>query len=67
MPDFIEMKDLVVGKAYELEARNINVGIWDGKEFHGIRHKFGRRFIDAEIHWDLCTHYGTAQATRELV
>ena len=62
----IELKDLVIGRAYELEARNLRIGIWDGREFHGIRHKFGNKFIDGEIHWDLDDFCGTAKAVREL-
>ena len=63
---YIPLKDLKVGQAYLLNARNIQVGIWDGKEFHGIRHKFGEKFMDAEIHYDLDTRHGTALAIKEL-
>ena len=62
----IELKDLVIGRAYELDARNIPIGIWDGEKFHGIRYKFGDKFMCAETHWDLDDHYGTAKAIREL-
>lgn len=62
----IPLEELEVGAAYELEARNIHIGIWDGKEFYGIRYKFGDRFIDSEIHYDLDDHYGTAKAIRKL-
>ncbi|KKL80585.1 hypothetical protein LCGC14_2003360, partial [marine sediment metagenome] len=30
------------------------------------RLKFGKKFIDTEVHWDLDDHYGTAQAIRKL-
>jgi hypothetical protein len=63
---FIPLDELEVGKAYELQARNIHYGIWDGEMFHGIRYKFGKKFMDTEIHWDLCERHGTANAIREL-
>jgi hypothetical protein len=62
----IPIEELEIGYAYELEARNIFIGIWDGKEFHGIRTKFGNKFMDSEIHYDLDDHYGTAKAIRKL-
>lgn len=63
---YIPLEELEVGKAYELESRNLSVGVWDGKEFHGIRTKFGNQFMDSEIHYDLDDHYGTAQAVALL-
>jgi len=63
----VPLEELIVGEAYELEARNIRIGVWDGKEFHGIRTKFGDRFIDAEIHYDLDARHGTAKAVRRLI
>jgi hypothetical protein len=62
----IKLEELEVGEAYELVARNIRIGIWDGKEFHGIRHKFGGTFMDTELHWDLDKYFGTAKAIRKL-
>lgn len=64
--NFIQLKKLEIGQAYALESRNLGIGIWDGKEFHGIRFKFGDLFMDSETHWDLDDHYGTAQALRKL-
>ena len=58
----IPLKELEIGKCYELESRNLNQGVWDGKEFHGIRYKFGDLFMDSEIHYDLDDRHGTAQA-----
>ena len=63
---FIPLADLEVGECYELESRNLPRGVWDGEKFHGIRLKFGKKFIDTEVHWDLDDHYGTAQAIRKL-
>lgn len=69
-PDHLKVKvpleELEVGSAYELHARNISIGVWDGREFHGIRYKFGSSFMDSEIHWDLDDHHGTAVAIRKL-
>jgi len=63
----IPLAELEVGECYELESRNLRSGVWDGKEFHGIRYKFGDLFMDSEIHYDLDDHYGTAQAVCKLV
>jgi len=50
----IKIEDLQDRKLYRLLARNIKIGVWNAarQEFLGIREKFGRRFIDAELHWD---------------
>ncbi len=66
LPKYIPLADLEIGECYELESRNLQRGIWDGRNFHGIRLKFGSKFIDVETHWDLDDHYGTAQAIRKL-
>ena len=62
----VKLQDLIVGECYEVQSRNIRHGVWDGKEFHGIRHKFGDYFMDSEIHYDLDDHHGTAKAIRIL-
>ena len=62
----IPLEDLVIGRCYELHSRNLCRGVWDGKEFHGIRTKFGQQFMDSEIHYELDSRYGTAVAVREL-
>lgn len=66
IPNKIPLTDLEVGEAYELHARNISRGVWDGRAFHGIRRKFGGAFMDNEIHYDLDDRYGTAVAIRKL-
>ena len=58
----IPLDKLEIGQCYELESRNLQRGVWDGKAFHGIRYKFGDLFIDSEIHYDLDERYGTAKA-----
>lgn len=46
----IPMEELVVGAVYRLwPARNIFLGVWDGRGFIGIRYKFGYR-LDTEYH-----------------
>lgn len=62
----IALDDLVIGNCYEIAARNLHIGVWDGEAFHGIRTKFGDTFMDREIHWDLDNNFGTAVAVREL-
>lgn len=62
----VRFHDLEIGEAYELFSRNIHIGIWDGTDFHGIRHKFGSKFMCKETHAALDTTYGTAVAIRKL-
>lgn len=52
---------------YRLQARNIKIGIYDSdmQGFHGIRTKWGARFIDSENHWD-CKEFATAKPIKEL-
>lgn len=64
--EMIPLEELEVGQAYTLHARNLAIGIWDGKKFHGIRRKFGSAFIEEEIHYDLDERHGTAVALRKL-
>jgi hypothetical protein len=56
------------GVIYELDARNINIGVFlpDIKGFIGIRTKFGNRFLDIEYHWDTGAPFGTANAVEEI-
>lgn len=44
---FIPLNELTVGAVYRLQARNLNLGVWDGYGFIGIREKWGERFLDA--------------------
>ncbi len=55
----IPMDDMIVGATYRGEGRNFDEGIWNGIAFIGLRHKFGGKFEDLELHYDVCTHYGT--------
>ena len=66
MPDYLKKEELEVGQAYEVTARNFGIAIWTGKDFAGLRHKFGDDFIDHETHWDDHTHFGTVRPLRKL-
>lgn len=63
----IKLEQLRQGRVYRLQSRNLESGVWNGKDgFVGIRTKFGQRFLDMEIHWDLSETIGTAQALEVL-
>lgn len=63
----INKEDLIVGEAYTLDARNLDIGIWDGRVFNGVRYKFGKYFMDTEYHWDNEDEkFGTAKPIRKM-
>lgn len=63
----IKLEQRQRGRVYRLQSRNLESGVWYGKDgFVGIRTKFGRRFLDLEIHWGLSKTFGTAQALESL-
>jgi hypothetical protein len=63
----IKLEQLQRGRVYRLQSRNLECGVWNGKDaFIGIRTKFGLRFLDMEIHWGLSKTFGTAQALESL-
>jgi hypothetical protein len=63
----IKLGELQRGTVYRLQSRNLACGVWNAKDgFIGIRTKFGGRFLDMEIHWDLSETIGTAQALEAL-
>ncbi len=63
----IKLEQLQRGRVYRLQSRNLESGVWNGKDgFVGIRTKFGRRFLDMETHWDLSETFGTARAVEPL-
>jgi hypothetical protein len=63
----IKLEQLQRGQVYRLQSRNLECGAWNGKDgFVDIPTKFGRRFLDMEIHWDLSETSGTAQALEPL-
>lgn len=59
-PNLPDMKNLIKGRVYKIHCRNLNYGVWDGKEgFIGIRTKFGNEFLFTELHWDASECFGT--------
>jgi hypothetical protein len=63
----IKLEQLQRGRVYRLESRNLECGVWNGKDgFIGIRTKFGGQFLDMEIHWGLSKTFGTARALEAL-
>jgi len=49
---YLKKEELIAGCTYLCIARNFDLGVWDGKKFMYIRHKFGQYFEDAEFHLD---------------
>lgn len=37
---------------YLVNARNFRLGVWMDGWMHGVREKWGNRFVDREAHWD---------------
>jgi hypothetical protein len=63
----IKLEQLQRGRVYCLQSRNLESGVWNGKDaFIGIRTKFGLRFLNMEIHWGLSKTFGTAQALETM-
>jgi hypothetical protein len=61
-PNLPKMEELIKGRIYKLECRNLLCGVWNGvNAFIGIRHKWGDEFLDTEYHWDFDDHYGTVE------
>jgi hypothetical protein len=59
---YVRVPDLQDRGLYRLYSRNLDLGVWDGKEgFIGIRTKFGERFLFKEIHFDLSQSFGTVR------
>ena len=64
MSDFevLSADSMVVGRVYEVKARNFDLGVWDGEGFLGHRVKFGSHYVDREYH---IRHRGSAAPTRD--
>lgn len=62
----IAKDQLKVRGIYKVEARNIGLAVWNGKDFVGIRHKFGHRYLDEERPYEDGPPYGTASAVAEV-
>lgn len=61
--DYTKIEDCIHNGFYHVGARNFYFGVFNKENgfFYGIRHKFGIRFIDQELHWDLNEKFGTAK------
>jgi hypothetical protein len=71
MPDaeqtpFIAKDQCVVRGIYELDSRNLAVGVWTGESFLGVRAKFDSQFIAREYHWNDGPPFGTAKPLKQL-
>jgi hypothetical protein len=56
----IPINSVTVGNVYTVDARNLRLAVYVGEgRFVGIRTKFGRRFLDAEWHWEAHERLGT--------
>lgn len=58
---YIKKNDLIVGQYYKCDARNFDVGKWNGKEFEYMRYKWGEVFPAVEYHYDDGAPYGTVK------
>lgn len=64
--ELIPLEDLIIGKIYKTDARNIEFGLYNGDgSFLGLRVKFNSTFIDEEIHFDKHRIYGTVKKMEE--
>lgn len=64
--NYLKKEELEEGAAYECYARNFTIGFWNGEGFDYIRHKFGRKFLDVEYHWDDGPPYGTVKPIKKV-
>lgn len=57
-------EQLIKGRVYKLECRNLSFGVWDGVSgFIGVRTKFGSQFLDTEDHWNI--NQGTVRGAED--
>ncbi len=54
MSELIDMEDCKDGWTYKINARNMDIGIWNSEDkyFNISRIKFNDNFIFPEYHWD---------------
>lgn len=64
--NFLDPNTLVDRTVYQLNSRNLLVGVWDAniQGFMGIRRKFNATYLFAEYEYDL--QHGTARAIQAL-
>ena len=62
LPERLPIAHCQHGWLYRIYSRNLNLGVYRSEDhgFVGIRHKFGRRYLFAEYHWDTGAPFGTA-------
>ena len=58
---YIKKEDLVIDTHYKCDARNFEVGLWDGRGFIYKRTKFGVKYLDIEFHYDDGPPHGTVK------
>lgn len=64
MKNWVDLSCCVVGHIYELHSRNLQLGVYTGRDtFLGIRTKFTQQFLDEELHYD---KGGTARPISEI-
>lgn len=60
----LDTSKLIIGKFYKIKSRNLNIAVWNGEIFIGIREKFDKFFLDSESPWT--EHIGTVHEAIEL-
>lgn len=65
---YLEIPACKHGYLYKLRSRNLEIGAFNSEtnSFVGIRTKFGGRFLDSELHYDVGAPFGTAKPLKEL-
>jgi hypothetical protein len=58
---YLKIDQLEIGKTYACTARNFESATWNGKEFEGMRTKFGQTGKTTELHWDSDPRHGTVK------
>ena len=64
--EYIRKKDLEKGAYYKCEARNFEIGKWNGEAFEYTRKKFGFVNEDIEYHYDDGPPYGTVKPLEKV-
>ena len=59
------LEDMQIGN-YLCDARNFEIGYWNGERFEYVRQKLNFTFPDTEEHWDRGRPHGTAKPIKYL-
>jgi len=62
---WIPIEEMQVGN-YLCDARNFDIGYWNGTVFEYERTKWNCKFDDTEEHWDRGVPYGTVRPIKYL-